>query len=164
MNCKRTALTLVEVTIVILILGILAAVSIPRLSGSLQAARLSFAASALQVHLAHARSVAITSGRVVTVTFDNSSDSYASADVGFPDQPGSTLDVNVRSMFDPSIDLQANFDAGNTISFDIEGAPRVAGVPLNVGFVDLSVGEMSQRVRVHSGLGYVSGATESEIP
>lgn len=159
---QRSAITLFEVTIVILILGVMATVSMPRLSASVQAANVRSCAAAIQSHLAYARSVAMLRGRTVTITFDNVSDSYESSEIGFPDQPGSVLQVNTKRLFDPSIDLVANFDGGVILSFDGEGTPRVGANQLVAGVIDVSAGGVKHRVRVGVPLGTVSSSQINE--
>ncbi len=155
---KRGAMTLFEVTIVIIILGILATVTMPRLSNTVQAANVRSCAATIQSHLAYARSVAMSRGRTVTVVFENNDARYSCPDIGFPDQPGSSLQVNVRMMFDPSIALNASFDQGGTIAFDGEGMPRVGTVPLVHGTVDVSAAGVAHRVHVSPVLGTVSAS------
>ena len=161
MSQPRRAFTLVEMTLVIMILGLLAAISMPRISTCVLAAHLRTAAATIESHLDHARSVAINQGRTVTITFDNSLARYQSSEVGFPEQPGSLLSVDLRAEFGTAIELQANFDGNSTISFDSEGMPRVAGAVLTEGSVDLGAEGMRHRITIHPGLGLASRAVVS---
>lgn len=159
MSQKRRGLTLVEMTLVIMIMGILAAISMPRISDCVLAARVRAAVSTVQSHVAYARSVAINQGRTVTLLFDNSLARYQSDDVEMPDQPGAPLAIDLRELFDPSIGLVADFDGAGSLSFDAEGLPRVAGAILVQGSVELSAGSARHRIDIHPGLGIATSST-----
>jgi type II secretory pathway pseudopilin PulG len=141
-------MTLVEVLIVLMILAVMAAVTVPRWSLSVQSAQLRSAAITLQSHIGHARQSAFQSGRAVTISFNNLADSYESSDVGFPDQPGSTLSVNLPAMFGEPINMTASFDSGTVLTFDAEGTPRSGTQLLVDGHIELLLNGESRRVRV----------------
>ena len=154
-------MTIIEVAIVVLVLGIVTAVSIPRISVGVQVAQLRTAVAGVESHLAFARATAMNRGRSVTVTFDSSLDSYSSTDIGFPDQPASTLLINLKSAYDPSMNLDASFDGLVAITFDPEGMPLAGSVPLASGLINLSAGGVVYRIVIAPGLGTISSSLVS---
>lgn len=74
---RLRAFTLVELVLVLLILGILAAVSSPRWAAVLQALRVSNAANRIAADLARAKSAAYISSQAKTVVFDVVRSQYA---------------------------------------------------------------------------------------
>ena len=80
----RPAYTLVELVLVLFIMGVVAAIAVPRLSQSAARQRVDGAASRIVSDLAYARSVARTSSSAVTVLFDPSRNRYAMAGVRDP--------------------------------------------------------------------------------
>lgn len=112
---NRAGFTLVELVIVILILGILSAIAIPRYSSWRLAHRIRSAGNALVADLSHASTLARTTGQRVTVYFDTGNDTYTIPAVADAARPGkcftvdlskSPLKVNLRRgtsalVFDP---------------------------------------------------------------
>ncbi len=158
---RRNAMTLIEVTIVILVLGIVAALSVPRISIGVQTAQLRTAVAGIESHLAFARATAIHRGRSVTVTFVNSLETYSSTDIGFPEQPASTLLVDLRSAYDASLNLEASFDGITSITFESEGLPLAGTSPLANGVIHVSAGGLVYRITIKPGLGTVSSSLVS---
>jgi prepilin-type N-terminal cleavage/methylation domain-containing protein len=72
----RVAFSLIELSIVVVIMSILAAVALPRWSDSLNSFRAANAASRIAADLALARSAAYSSSTSTTMTFDVSADQY----------------------------------------------------------------------------------------
>ena len=107
----RHALSLIELTIVILILGILAAVATPRLADSVRGSRLRAAANQIASHVDYIRRVAINEGRTTTLQVGSGTDRYRSTDVEFPDQVGQLILVPVKRVFDSTFELSADFDS-----------------------------------------------------
>lgn len=73
----RRAYTLVELVLVLVIMGTIAAIAMPRLSQSLARQRVDGAADRIVSDLAYARALARSSSASVTVTFDPSRNRYA---------------------------------------------------------------------------------------
>jgi prepilin-type N-terminal cleavage/methylation domain-containing protein len=158
---QRNAMTLIEVTIVILVLGIVAAVSVPRISLGVQTAQLRTAVAGVESHLAFARATAMNRSRSVTVTFDNANEIYSSTQISFPEKPDTMLSVDLRSSYDPSMNLDASFDGLTAITFDPEGMPLRGTSPLVNGTVHISAGGVIYRIEIKPGLGIVSSSLVS---
>ena len=146
----RRGLTLVELVVVILILGILGALATPRFMDAVQGARLKAAARSVRSDLEYLRDCAINRGRSVEVQFDAAGDRYVSPAVDHPDRPGRALAVDVKERFDPAIELSADFAGQPTVMFDLSGVPRVEGDAIASGRVVLSLGNHSLTVVVRA--------------
>ena len=155
MNPRRRAMSLFELTIVMFVLGLLAAVTAPLFSDSLRTTRLEAAARTLAAHVKYIRSVAINEGRTTTLVCDTNSHTYWCQDVDFPDRFGVPMRVELRQDYDPTIVLEANFDSANSLSFDLEGTPRVGSAPLRTGTIVLRSGEDQYTVEVAAGSGAI---------
>ena len=158
---RRRGITLPELIVVILILGILGAMAAPRFSGAVQAARLEAARQAVRSDLQYLRSCAINRGRPVQVQFDAAADRYTSPSVDHPDRPGRQLSVDVKKMFDPAIELSADFAGQSAVTFDLVGVPRVDGEPIEEGRVVLALGGRSLVVTITAS-GMVAPADTSQ--
>jgi prepilin-type N-terminal cleavage/methylation domain-containing protein len=75
-RCVRRAVSMIELVVVILIIGILSAASLPRFSSSLTQYRLTAAANRIVTDLARAQSAAYGSSASKTVTFNVGAGSY----------------------------------------------------------------------------------------
>jgi len=156
-------MTLIEVTIVMLIIGILAAIAAPRFSSAMRAAQVRSAAIHTASHVEFVRQSAINGNRSTSLTYDEANSSYQSAEVDFADRIGQLISVDLRQQYDTSIQLQANFDNANTISFDVEGVPIVRNTAMQNGFIEISAsGVPSYYVIIAAGTGYVSVLSEAD--
>ncbi len=156
MKSRRCAMSLIEVTLVVLVMGVLAAVAAPRFANSLRAMKLQAAAKQLAAHIDWIRAAAVNEGRTTTLACDNLGHSYASPNVDFSDRVGELLQVSLAHDFDAAFTLLADFDSHATLSFDFEGVPHANGLPLEQGRITLSSGSEQYTVIVSAG----SGATE----
>ena len=153
MHSRRCAMSLIEVTLVILVIGVLAAVAAPRFSDTLRVVRLEAAAKQLAAHIDYIRAVAINEGRTTTLACNNSQQSYGCSSVDFPERTGVLLQVSVDQEYDPTFKLNANFDSSTTLSFDFEGVPRVGASALANGKIVLRSGKQRFAVIVATGNG-----------
>ena len=94
-NDFRSAVTMIELMIVLLILAIAAAAATPRLSGAIHSYRLQSATKRVLLDLELARSHARTSGRDITVRFDSEHDRYTISDIRSLDQPDQSYAVDL---------------------------------------------------------------------
>lgn len=130
-------MSLIEVTIVIFVMGILAAIAAPRFADSLRVSRLESAARQLAAHIDYVRGVAINEGRTTTLVCNNDDQSYGCNSVDFAERTGVLLRVSLPQVYDPTFTLEADFDSNTSLSFDFEGVPHVGAAPLTNGKIRL---------------------------
>jgi type II secretion system protein H len=157
--------TLIELIIVVVILGIAAAMAIPMMS-SASSMQVRSAAGMVAADLEYAKSMAISTGQVHAVVFDDAAESYE-----IQDSTGNIIAHPVRKGFNYVIDFQndsrldrvdivnVDFNANATVKFDYLGMPWDAGdVPLNNGVVTLRAGDDTWTVTVEAVTGYISAS------
>lgn len=135
---------------VILILGLMAAIGAPRFSDHVRAVRLEAAARQFAAHIDYVRRVAINEGREADLSC--SSTFYQSSNVDFPERLGERILVPM-SDYDPAITLTADFDGQSRIVFDFEGVPHSGAAPLLAGSVTMTTGGDTFVIRVAAGTG-----------
>lgn len=158
MKSRRNAMSMIEVTLVILVMGVLAAVAAPKFADSLRAMKLEAAARQLAAHIDYIRSVAVNEGRTTSLICDNNLHTYGSDSVEFPERIGELVLVSLPKFYDPTFTLLADFDSQTNVSFDFEGVPQVGASPLADGRIILGSGPDQFAVIIVSG----SGATRVE--
>lgn len=120
---NRTAFTLVELVIVILILGILSAIAIPRYNSWRQTHRIRSAGNTLVADLSRASTLARTTGQQVTVNFDPGNDSYSIPAIADGGKPGKFLKIDLSKT-----PFQVNLKRGTTtLVFDPFGYATTNG-------------------------------------
>ena len=163
----RGGFTLIEVMLVVLILGIAAAVVVPMASsaGSLQ---IRAAANMVSADLEYAKSMAISRGQAYSVLFDKTNETYR-----ILDHTGTVITHPVKKGFNYVIDFKndgrldrVNIDTvsfgssspNNKVTFDYLGSPYDnGGTSLsNPGVVTLRSGGAVRTVRVEPVTGFVS--------
>lgn len=123
----RQAFSLVEMCVVMTIIAIAAAITVPRYASSLDNYRVSFAARkvAADIELAQANARAQSAGR--SVVFTTSSNSYQIQGLAGQDGHGATYTVLLTSAPYNATLYSASFAGTSQISFDGYGAPSGAG-------------------------------------
>jgi len=153
---RRNAFTLVEIMLVIVIMGIVAAIAIPMLSkaGSVQVRA---AAEMVAADMEYAKSMAISRQQNYTVDFDTAAESYS-----IKDKDGVIITHPVKTDFDYTIDFTADsrissvkistadFNSTTQVTFDRLGAPD------NAGTITLTADGITATVTVEAVTGYVS--------
>lgn len=161
MKPHRDAMSLMEIIIVVLIIGLLAAVTTPRFSQAVRITQLDAAALQLVAHLNYLRRVALNESRDVIFNCDNDTNTYASDSVDFPQRIGELLSVSLPESFHESIRLQADFDGETSLTYDFEGMPSVAGTPLQTGSLTLEsfADQVIVEVAAGTGVARIGGGT-----
>jgi len=146
----RRGFTAVEMVIVVLIVGIFAAVAVPRFVGSLNYHRVRAAAQRIQADLELARHHARMKGASQTVVFDVANDSYTIPGVP-PLEPGGS---------DYAVDLQDSLYGVTIVSADFGGLSDVKyngfGMPTAGGSVVVRCGSYQRSVVVDGETGRAS--------
>lgn len=154
----RAGATLIELTVVLLLLGIVAAVAQPRFSSALSAYRLEAAAERVRGDLEYARTLARVQSRTTTVRFFTEGAGEASFyrfdRVPPLDQPASAFDADRQETW-YQVDLTEEpygvelRSAPGSIAFDLYGSPAEAAV------IEVALGEQSKRIRVVASSGEI---------
>ena len=160
----RSGFSVVELLIVVLMMGIFAAVAAPTYLDSLVFHRVELAARRLKADLELARQTARLKSTAQTVAFTNS---------------GYTLDPVVKALDNPnesySVDLStppfeltavtANFNSTTSLTFDGFGRPSSDGAPLSSdGTIVLAAKNHQCTVTVHAASGQVSIESQHARP
>lgn len=126
LGTKRAAVTLIELVIVLLIVGILAAAAAPKYRSALANYRANAAASRVAADLRMVSAYARKASIAQSVQFNVAADSYTAS---MPDMNGRNIDYDValRSSEYVADVVSANFGGTSTVQFDIYGRPNAAG-------------------------------------
>jgi prepilin-type N-terminal cleavage/methylation domain-containing protein len=164
-NVKKEAkaFTLVEVIMVVIIVGIIAAIAVPMYS-SAASVQLSSAATMIASDLEYAKSMAISTGKTYQVVFDTAAEGYsiknaAGTVISNPVHIGVNYTVNFAS--DSRLSkvniVSTTFGAAGTIKFDYLGTPLDStGAALSSYSVVLSAEGCTMTVVVEPVTGYIS--------
>jgi prepilin-type N-terminal cleavage/methylation domain-containing protein len=123
----RTGFSLIELTLVVFLLGISAAIAIPRYANSLCSYRAAMAAKRVAADLALARNDAWMTGSRRTVSFSQTNNQYQLTGIADPDHPGVANCVVNLSNNPYRATLGATTFQGQTVTFDSYGMPSAGG-------------------------------------
>jgi Tfp pilus assembly protein FimT len=118
---------LAELTIVVLIIGIFAAVGAPKYADSTALFRAEAAAKRIAADLKYARQAAMDQGVSKQVTFAVSSDSYSMPDVPDPDRSALAYVVDLSRTAYPASIVTVDFSGTAAVTFDRYGQPDSTG-------------------------------------
>ncbi len=134
--------TLVELVIVVMIIGIAAAVAVPSVARSLAYYRVEEAAKRIKADLKFAREYARSMSSSQTVSFTVASDSYSLDGVSDPDHPSQTYQIDLSSAPYQAAIVSAEFNdaADSDVQFNGYGVPDSGGtVVVEVGSYQRSI-------------------------
>lgn len=154
---SRPAFSLIELTVVMMILAVGATVALPRLAETVAGSRVETVAKTIQCDLELARRTAMNRGRVVTVHFDWENGTYHSTDV--PVGAGQTLQNDLPEAFATEIQLTSDFDGVTGIQFDHHGTPSMLDLVGNVqstGNIEVDFDGEALNVQIRPGLSLIT--------
>jgi len=126
-RCRR-GYTIVEMAVVVLLLGILAAIAAPKFQTALSVQRVDAVARRVAADLRLARNYARKVSQSQTVTFDVSAESYSMSSMPALDRPSTVYSVSLTgtSQYYGEV-VSADFGGAANVQFDIYGRPNNAG-------------------------------------
>lgn len=144
----RRGFSLVELAVVLTIMGIMAAVAVPRLSASISKARVKAATQRVIADLEQAKATAIAKSQPMTIAFGATG--YTIAGIRSLDR--FTRDTAVSLAEDPyGVELsKVDFDGAQSVTFDMYGVPNSGGS------LCLSAGGLTTTLSVDAQTGAVS--------
>jgi prepilin-type N-terminal cleavage/methylation domain-containing protein len=126
--CHATrAFTIVELTVVLLIMAIMAAVAAPKYRSALASYRAGAAAGRVAADLRMIRHYAVKVSTPQTVQFNPATDSYAAVNMPDINARAGVYAVNLGASDYVTDVASANFGGSATVQFDIFGRPGAAG-------------------------------------
>jgi len=125
---SRKAFTFVELLIVLMLMGILAAVAAPKFVASMSRYRTESAAKRIVADLQYARQLARSKSASVTFNFEPELDRYILMNVADIDHPQEEFSVTLtESPYVAQIVSVTGYGANNRVVFDFYGRPNAAG-------------------------------------
>ena len=148
--------TLTEVVLVLVIIGVVAAIAVPRYAQSAARYRVQLAAAQVVADLAMARRFAKLTGGSETISFNPVSESYSFSSMDNPDRVGTKYAVSLSS--EPyRVDLvSVDFGGDGQLVFDGYGTPDSGGS------VSLRIGQRSVSVTVDPDTGRATASALSD--
>ena len=147
---SRAAFTLIEMVIVVLIMGIMAAVAAPRFSDSLCRFRAEAAARRIAADLTLASQQAEAGEADRQVQFSLPANSYSLPGYMDPDHPDIEYEVYLSKTGHPANLVSCDFGGDSFVTFDMYGKPQ------NAGTVVVQSGGDQKTVRVNGTTGRVT--------
>ena len=124
---RRQGFTLIELVIVVVIVGIMAAVAAPKYAESTSRFRVRAAANRIAADLNFARRKAEASGTNQAVQFSVVANRYELEGIGDLDRPESVYVVDLGKSDYPATLLMVEFGGEDRVTFDMYGRPDVGG-------------------------------------
>lgn len=145
--CRRCSFSLIELVVVLVIIGIISGVAIPRFAHAAVRSRVQAAARRVMTDLNRLRRHAFQTSTKQAVVFDLTTHAYAMAGLSDPDKPGAYYIVSLADEPYQAEISAANFSGQAKCVFDGFGKPEVGGI------VTVKIGEDSRSIIVNPDTG-----------
>ena len=142
----RGGFTIVEAIFVMSIIGILAAIALPRFAGFTATQQTEAATRRVLTDLSFAQRQARMTGSLQRVIFSVGSGTYQLPDMTDPDDKNQSYSIDLAEDPYRAVITAASFGGDSTVAFDGYGTPDTSGL------VTITVGQYQQTIRVDGGL------------
>jgi len=153
----RRAFSLVEAVLVVVIVGILSSIALPRYAGFVAREQIEAAAHRIVIDLSLAQRQARLSSASQQVVFDLVAGTYTLVNLPDPDRKGETYKVSLSQEPYRAKIVSANFGGVAQLTYD------GFGTPISSGTVVIDVGKYRQTITVNAGTGQVTKPEKLQI-
>ena len=124
---QRCAYTLIDLTISVLIVGILAGVTAPRFAAVLDVYRADAAARKIAGEINYVARTAANRSQPITMTFNLATSGWTVSGVPHPDHPGAPWTVTLAASGFPATLTAVNLGGDSSVTFNVYANPDSAG-------------------------------------
>lgn len=127
LRSKRSAMALIDLTVTVLLMGVLAATVVPRFSDAVQRARATAAAQRVCADFQFARNSAVASSASNRIDFNLAQSRYTLIGVNSLDRPGTDYSVQLSDGTYSAIMTSVNLGGDASLTFNMHGQPDSGG-------------------------------------
>ncbi|MFN0195847.1 MAG: Tfp pilus assembly protein FimT/FimU [Planctomycetaceae bacterium] len=126
-TANRSGVTLIDMACTTLLIGVMAAVAVPRLSSSINYYRIESASKQIASEIEMVRRYAKATGKNQSVTFDLALNKITMSAMADMDHPASYRSVSLNNLNGTVTLVSASFGGIPTLTFDMHGKPVNGG-------------------------------------